>query len=87
MSSALLYTLRATSLTEDVKVQNAIFKVHRSVLAAYSTVIKDMLEVPNESGSKDRTDERPLVLVGDSAAGWEALLGLQYDRYENTQFS
>jgi hypothetical protein len=69
---------------EDVKVQNAIFKVHRSVLAAYSTVIKDMLEVPSENGSIDGTDERPLILIGDTAAGWEALLGLQYDRYEVT---
>jgi hypothetical protein len=81
-----LHTLRATVADGDVKVQSAIFKVHRSVLAAYSTVLKDMLEIPSENGHKDGTDERPLVLIGDSAAGWEVLLGLQYDRYEVTQF-
>jgi hypothetical protein len=39
-----------------------------------------MLSVPQENGAQDGTDERPLVLTGDSAVGWELLLGLQYDR-------
>lgn len=41
-----------------------------------------MLDGPNVKGSEDGTDERPLVLTGDSVKGWELLLGLQYvDRY------
>jgi hypothetical protein len=43
-----------------------------------------MLSIPNENGSNDGTDERPLVLTGDSAAAWELLLGLQYDRSVQT---
>jgi hypothetical protein len=59
-------------------VEKAIFKVHRSIIARYSTVIKDMLNAPN-IGNGDASDERPLVLTGDSVAAWELLLGLQYD--------
>jgi hypothetical protein len=39
-----------------------------------------MLNAPRENSSKDGTDEKPLVLTGDSAAAWELLLGLQYGR-------
>jgi hypothetical protein len=63
-----------------IKVQSTLFKVHRSVLSRYSTVLQGMLCIPNENGSQDGTDERPLVLTGDSAIAWELLLGLQYDR-------
>jgi len=59
-------------------VEDIIFKVHRSLLARYSTVIKDMLDAPSEDGSKDGTYEHPLLLTGDTAKGWELLLGLQY---------
>jgi hypothetical protein len=64
-------------------VENAIFKVHRSSLAKQSSVIKDMLEAPQSSTNRDGTDERPLVLKGpeDTAASWELLLELLYDRY------
>jgi hypothetical protein len=62
------------------KVEKAIFKVHRSILARYSTVIKDMLEVPPSSEFPDGTDEHPLVLDGDGVSGWELLLGTQYNR-------
>ena len=40
-----------------------------------------MLDTPNGDGSTDGTDETPLVMMGDSAAGWELLLGLQYNSY------
>lgn len=43
--------------------------------------MKGMLNGPNVRGSEDGTDERPLVLSGDSVVGWELLLGLQYDGY------
>jgi len=62
-----------------MQVENAIFNVHRSVLARYSTVIQDLLDSFNENEAKDEADKIPLVMTGDSAAGWELLLGLQYD--------
>ncbi|KAG8816416.1 hypothetical protein FRC17_000341 [Serendipita sp. 399] len=40
-------------------------------------VIQDMLYAPRET-DPDGTDERPLILAGDSAAAWELLLGSQY---------
>jgi hypothetical protein len=60
-------------------VQNAIFKIHRSVLSGYSTVFQDMLDTPNKNELVDGTDERPLVLTGDDVAAWELLFSLQYD--------
>ncbi|KAG8817801.1 hypothetical protein FRC18_000343 [Serendipita sp. 400] len=62
-----------------MQVENAIFKVHRSLLAQYSTVIQNMLSVPSGQPPQDSTDEKPLVMSGDSVAGWELLLGLQYN--------
>lgn len=59
--------------------EKGIFKVHRSLFARYSSVMKDMLNAPNIKGSEDGTDERPLILAEDSAVGWELLLGLQYN--------
>ncbi|KAG8757414.1 hypothetical protein FRC14_002085 [Serendipita sp. 396] len=66
-----------------MQVENAVFKIQRSLLARYSTVLRDMLSVPSVEGNKDGTDERPLVMSGDSAASWELLLGLQYDITRN----
>ncbi|KAG8750255.1 hypothetical protein FRC14_000684 [Serendipita sp. 396] len=62
-----------------MQIESVIFKVHRSILARYSTVIHSMLSVPSVEGSQDGTDENPLVMTGDSAASWEFLLGLQYN--------
>jgi hypothetical protein len=62
-------------------VQNAIFKVHRYFLAKYSSVLRDMFNTPQEDGVLDGTDEKPLVLMHDSAAGWELLLDAIYDRF------
>ncbi|KAG8816031.1 hypothetical protein FRC17_000494 [Serendipita sp. 399] len=61
-----------------IQVEDILFKVHRSVLARYSTIIRDMFNLPIDSWSNDGTDARPLVLSGDSAVAWELLLGLQY---------
>jgi hypothetical protein len=71
----------SVKLTHLPKVENAIFKVHRSFLAKQSSAIKDMLEAPQSSTNQDGTDERPLVLTGDSAASWELLLESLYERY------
>lgn len=68
-------------LNHFLKVENAIFKVHRSFLAKQSSVIKDMLGGPHPSANRDGTDENPLVLTGDSAASWELLLESLYERY------
>jgi hypothetical protein len=70
-------------LNHLLKVENAIFKVHRSFLANQSSVIKDMLGAPQSSTNIDGTDERPLVLTGDSVVGWELLLGFLYERSVN----
>lgn len=43
--------------------------------------MKEMLNAPNIKDSEDGTDERPLILSGDSVVGWELLLELQYDGY------
>ncbi|KAG8810506.1 hypothetical protein FRC17_002910 [Serendipita sp. 399] len=61
-----------------IQVEDILFKVHRSVLARYSTIIRDMFNLPIDSWSNDGTDAHPLVLSGDSAVAWELLLGLQY---------
>jgi hypothetical protein len=62
------------------KVENAIFKVHGSFLAKQSSVIKGMLGTPQPSTGRDGTDEKPLLLTGDTAAGWELLLESLYER-------
>jgi BTB/POZ domain len=63
------------------QVENAIFKVHRSVLAKYSSVIEGMLNAPQGNDSRGGTDDNPLVLTGDSVVAWESLLGWQYERF------
>jgi len=68
-------------LTTVLEVENAVFKVHRSFLTKYSTVIKDMFEVPQPGKQKEATDENPLVLTGDTAVGWALLLESYYERY------
>jgi hypothetical protein len=68
-------------LIESFKVQNAIFKVHRSVISEYSSVFQDMLDMSKETGPIDGTAERPLVLTGDNATAWEILFGMQCNTY------
>ncbi|KAG8826142.1 hypothetical protein FRC17_008368 [Serendipita sp. 399] len=61
----------------SVEVEGTLFKVHRSLLARYSTVIRDIFDSQKET-DQDGSDERPLFLAGDSAAAWELILGSQY---------
>jgi BTB/POZ domain len=63
------------------KVENAIFKVHRSFLVKSSTVIKDMFDVTQPGETGETTNARPLVLAGDKASAWELLLESHYERY------
>jgi len=64
-----------------LKVENAIFKVHRYFLAKYSSVLRDMLDSPQDSDLRDGTDDNPLVLSGDSSEGWQLLLEEIYTRF------
>ncbi|KAG8800492.1 hypothetical protein FRC17_006853 [Serendipita sp. 399] len=61
-----------------IQVESTIFKVHRSVLVRYSTVLRDMLDVPSGK-AQDGTDERPVCFAGESAVAWGLLLGSQYE--------
>jgi hypothetical protein len=61
------------------QVGNGTFKVHKSVLANYSSVMEVMVNCPKGSGLDDGTEENPLILDGDSVRGWELLLRWQYD--------
>jgi hypothetical protein len=51
-----------------LKVENAIFKVHRSFLVKSSTIIKDMLSLPQSGNLEQANDRNPLVLAGDMIA-------------------
>lgn len=62
-----------------IQVENAIFKVHRLFLSKDSNVLRDMLNVPQTGGSKEGTEESPLVLTGDNVSSWESLLSAHYD--------
>ncbi|PVF93899.1 hypothetical protein CPB86DRAFT_835133 [Serendipita vermifera] len=62
-----------------LQVENIIFKVHRSILSRYSTVIRDMIDKSNKTSHDNNIEEKLLVLNGDSPVGWELLLGLQYN--------
>jgi hypothetical protein len=62
-------------------VENAIFKVYRYHLSKHSTVIHDIFSLPISASHKDGTEEKPLVLVGDSVEGWEIFLGMLYPEY------
>lgn len=61
-----------------IQVQNAIFKVHHYHLAQRSSVLNEIFRTPQYQGCQDGTDAKPLVLSGDTAVGWEALLGSIY---------
>ncbi|PVF91328.1 hypothetical protein CPB86DRAFT_878583 [Serendipita vermifera] len=62
-----------------LQVENTIFKVHRSILSRYSTVIRDLIDESNGISHDNNTEEICLILNGDSLIGWELLLGLQYN--------
>jgi hypothetical protein len=59
------------------KVEMALFKVHKFLLAHHSEVINDMLNTANGDG--DGTPEKPLVFY-DKARAWEVLLNSFYER-------
>ncbi|KAG8773663.1 hypothetical protein FRC20_011192 [Serendipita sp. 405] len=59
------------------KPKSAIFKIHRSLLARYSTAIGGMLTAPTGEGHNDGGN--PALMTEDGAASWELLPGLQYN--------
>ncbi|KIM29681.1 hypothetical protein M408DRAFT_328546 [Serendipita vermifera MAFF 305830] len=65
-----------------MQVENAIFKVHRFFLAKYSSALKDMFNVPQGLNiMREGSEENPVLLNGDSATGWELLLGDIYSHH------
>jgi hypothetical protein len=54
------------------QVNNAIFKIHRDLIARQSVVIHDMLAL---SGSHEQGQ---VVLQGDSVSAWERVMELLY---------
>ncbi|PVF92248.1 hypothetical protein CPB86DRAFT_197970 [Serendipita vermifera] len=62
-----------------LQVENTIFKVHRSILSTYSTIIRGMIDESSGISHDNNTEEICLILNGDSLIGWELLLGLQYN--------
>ena len=55
-----------------------LFRVHKSLLSAHSTVFKDMFALPTLPGVDETYDGVPVVVTADEAKGWEDLLGLLY---------
>ncbi|PVG00444.1 hypothetical protein CPB86DRAFT_782779 [Serendipita vermifera] len=60
------------------QVEKAIFKVSGHLLSKHSSVIRDMFRIPQEGTNQDGTDEKPVILGGDSVKGWEIFLTLLY---------
>ncbi|KAF7292519.1 BTB domain-containing protein [Mycena kentingensis (nom. inval.)] len=61
-----------------VKAQTSLFKVHRSLLSARSSVFRDMLAFP-QHGVGETLDDCPLVELPDGGAAVEHLLRAIYD--------
>lgn len=57
-----------------LQVENTQFKVHKSVLALHSNVLRDMFALPQPSN-----EECPVVLHHDSCVDWDRVLGIFYD--------
>lgn len=62
-----------------LQAENISFRVHKSVLALHSTIIRDMLLV---AGPLEHDEGCPVVVMeGDFAQEWEELLLLIYHGY------
>jgi hypothetical protein len=69
-----------------IKVNNALFRVHRHFLVEHSVILKDTLSLPRPNDSTNTLGQSPMSdhhiqLSGDSVFGWECLLGLFYPKY------
>ena len=63
-----------------LQVENTQSRVHRSLLASYSTVFDDLFQVPQpESDKSDWIDGCTIVCMsGDTAEDWEHVLSFVY---------
>ncbi|KAF9013174.1 hypothetical protein BDQ17DRAFT_1342923, partial [Cyathus striatus] len=61
------------------KVEDTLFKVHKSILSKDSTFFKDLFSVPQpETSDEGSTDDNPIPLSGDTAKEFHALLWSLY---------
>ncbi|KZT11817.1 uncharacterized protein LAESUDRAFT_153623 [Laetiporus sulphureus 93-53] len=65
-----------------LRVENTLFKVHRTVLSEDSSVFVGMFELPSEEDADmdGSSDDHPVVLIGDTVAEFEQFLWLLYSR-------
>jgi len=61
-----------------IQVQNAIFKIHRFFLIDHSSVLRDMLSLPQSIKGSESANGTPIVISGDTAKVWELLLASFY---------
>ena len=64
-----------------LEVESTQFRIHRSILARYSTVFDDLFQVPQpESDKSDWVDGCPIVgMSGDTTKDWEHILSFIYN--------
>jgi hypothetical protein len=67
--------------TVVIQAENTQFRIHWDILAARSSVFKDLFELPQAAG-EPMVEGCPLVVVQDSVEDWVILLEvLYYSRY------
>jgi hypothetical protein len=78
-----LHIYDCINLKCDIKVNKALFRVHRHFLVEHSIILKDTLSLPRpqDTSSHSTGIDNHIQLSGDSVFGWECLLGLFYREY------
>ncbi len=61
------------------KVGEVLFRIHKRLLiGSESSAFASMLRLPQSEAIEGQTDERPIVLEGDSLEQFEALMKILY---------
>ena len=61
------------------KVGETLFRIHKRLLTgSESSIFASMLSLPQSGDIEGQTDERPIVLEGDSPQQFEALMKILY---------
>ena len=61
------------------KVGETLFRIHKRLLiGSESSVFTSLLSLPQPRNTEGQTDERPIVLNGDSPEQFEALMKILY---------
>ena len=61
------------------KVGETLFRIHKRLLVgSESSVFASMFSIPQSEAVEGQTDERPIVLKGDSVKQFEALMKILY---------